>query len=122
MNAIAERPRAGGEESGAIATPFRDHGKLVLLVELNGSQAGLTKKFVSGRTQVRPAEVRGVYFGLWISGGDHVVRWSTPGRDHAATTRLAGNVLLWEARGRTYRIEGDLSRAQAMALAERITP
>jgi hypothetical protein len=107
---------------GAIATSFRDHGKVVLLVELNGNQAGFTKKFVSGRTQVEPAQVSGVYFGLWISGSDHVVRWSTPGRNETATTRLAGNVLLWEAHGRTYRIEGNLTRAAAEDLAERITP
>jgi hypothetical protein len=107
---------------GAIATSFRDHGTVVLLMELNGSQAGITKKFVSGRTRVEPAEVSGVYFGLWITGSDHVVRWSTPNRSESATTRLAGNVLLWESRGRTYRIEGKLSREEAIDLAERITP
>lgn len=107
---------------GAIATSFRDHGELVLLVELNGEQAGITKKFVSGRTQVGPAEVSGVYFGLWISGGYHVVRWSTPNRIESATTRLAGDVLLWVAHGRTYRIEGKLSREEALDLAQRITP
>ena len=107
---------------GAIATSFRDHGKVVLLVELDGEQVGITKKFVSGRTQVEPAEVSGVYFGLWITGGYHVVRWLTPNRNEAATTRLAGNVLLWQAHGRTYRIEGRLSRDEAMDLATRITP
>jgi hypothetical protein len=107
---------------GAIATSFRDHGKLVLLVELNGEQAGIAKKFVGGQTQVEPAEVSGVYFGLWISGGDHVVRWSTPEGGGSATSRLAGDVLLWQAHGRTYRIEGQLSREAAMDLAERITP
>jgi hypothetical protein len=39
-----------------------------------------------------------------------------------ATTRLAGNVLLWEAHGVTYRLEGDLSRADALELAGQITP
>jgi hypothetical protein len=107
---------------GAIATSFRDHGKVVLLVELNGEQAGIAKKFVAGRTLVEPAEVSGVYFGLWISGGDHVVRWSTPEGGGSATTRLAGNVLLWQAHSRTYRIEGDLSREAALDLAGRITP
>jgi hypothetical protein len=107
---------------GAIATSFQDHRKLVLLVELNGEQAGITKKYVSGRTQVGPAQVSGVYFGLWISGGEHVVRWSTPEGTGSAATRLAGDVLLWVARDRTYRIEGNLSREEAIDLAERITP
>jgi hypothetical protein len=107
---------------GAIATSFRDHGRVVLLVELDGEQAGVAKKFASGRTQVQPAEVSGVYFGLWITGGDHVVRWFLGNRAEAATTRLAGDVLLWQARGRTYRIEGTPSRDEAIDLAERITP
>ena len=107
---------------GVIATSFRDHGTVVLLVEISGQQAFLTKKFVSGRTLVEPATVGGRYFGLWLSGGPHVVMWSTPNRDHRAPTRLAGNVLLWEANDRTYRLEGRIDRAEAMELATRITP
>ena len=105
-----------------IATSFRDHGTLVLLVEIRGQQAFLTKKFASGRTLVEPANVAGKYFGLWISGGSHVVRWSTGIRDHSAPTRLAGNVLLWETNNRTYRLEGRLTRDEAIDLAQRITP
>lgn len=107
---------------GLVATSFRDHGTLVLLVELSGQQAGITKKFVSGTTRVEPATVSGKYFGLWISGGPHVIRWSTPGRDHVVPTRLAGSVLLWETDDRTYRLEGRLTRDEAMALAHRLTP
>jgi hypothetical protein len=106
---------------GVIATSFRD-GKRVLLMEFSGEQAGFTKKFVSPGTLVEPAEVSGVYFGLWIAGGEHVVRWSSPTGTEQATTRLAGNVLLWEAHGRTYRIEGALSREHALRLAEELTP
>jgi hypothetical protein len=32
--------------------------------------------------------------------------------------RLAGNVLLWESGGVTYRIESTLSKAEAIAIAE----
>jgi hypothetical protein len=103
-----------------IATSFRDHGTTVLLAELAGHQAGIAKKFVSGRTVVEPADIGD--FGLWITGGDHVLRWSTFRSDHVLSTRLAGNVLLWEASGRTYRIEGRLTRAEAEDLARRITP
>jgi hypothetical protein len=105
-----------------IATSFRDRGTLVLLVEIRGRQMFLTKKFASGATMVEPAQVSGTYFGLWISGGPHVVLWSTPNGEHRAPTRLAGNVLLWEAHARTYRLEGDLSREEAVRLAEQITP
>jgi hypothetical protein len=107
---------------GAIATSFRRHDSVVLLVEIGGHQLVMTKKYSSGATDVQPAEVSGKYFGLWLSGGPHVVRWTSGTRDHAAPTRLAGNVLLWEARGRTYRIEGKLRRDDAVDLAEKITP
>jgi hypothetical protein len=107
---------------GVIATSFRRGGSTVLLMELGGEQLGLTKKFASGQTKVEPAEVSGVHFGLWLSGGEHVVRWANPEGLGEATTRLAGNVLLWEAHGVTYRIEGDLSRAEALELAAQITP
>jgi hypothetical protein len=115
------RPTGYYARPGAIATSFRAP-KLVLLVELGGEQLGFTKKFASGQTKVEPAEVSGVYFGLWLSGGPHVVLWSTPSGEEHATTRLAGNVLLWEAHGRTYRIEGDLNREEALRLAAKITP
>jgi hypothetical protein len=115
------RPTRYYARPGAIATSFRAP-KLVLLVELSGEQLGFVKKFASGQTKVEPAEVSGVYFGLWLSGGPHVVLWSTPSGVEQATTRLAGNVLLWEAHGRTYRIEGDLSREEALRLAAKITP
>jgi hypothetical protein len=107
---------------GVIATSFRRGSTTVLLVELSGGQLGLTKKFAAGETKVEPVEVSDVYFGLWLSGGEHVVRWSNPDSFGQATTRLAGNVLLWEAHGVTYRIEGELGRAEALELAAQITP
>jgi len=107
---------------GVIATSFRRDEARVLLVEIRGQQVFLTKKFSAGATHVGPAQVSGKYFGLWLSGAVHVVRWSTPGGDHVAPTRLAGNVLLWEANGRTYRIEGRLTREDAVRLAGQITP
>jgi hypothetical protein len=105
-----------------IAAPFRYHGKRVLLAELDGQQAFLTKKYASGATTVEPATVSGAYFGLWLSGGPHVVLWSTGTRDRRATTRLAGNVLLWQTATRTYRLEGPLGRDEALRLAHEITP
>lgn len=108
---------------GLIATTFRSHGRTVLLAELSGQQLGFTKKFASPGTHVEPAEVSRAYFGLWLSGGPHVIVWGTPtGTARQLTTRLAGNVLIWETQTRTYRLEGDLSRAAAIALAGQITP
>jgi hypothetical protein len=107
---------------GIVATSFRYQGEVVLLAEIEGQQVFLTKKFATGATEVQPAEVSGAYFGLWVTGGPHVVRWSTPSRQHVATTRLAGDVLLWETGTRTYRLEGRLARGDALKLATTITP
>lgn len=108
---------------GLIATLFRSHGKRVLLAELSGQQLGFSKKVVSPGTDVQPAEVSRAYDGLWLSGGRHVIMWGTPGGSvRQLSTRLAGNVLVWETQSRTYRLEGDLSRAAAIALAGQITP
>jgi hypothetical protein len=106
---------------GVIATSFRDK-TLVLLVEIRGQQLVLMKKFSAGATRVEPAQISGKYFGLWLAGGPHVVMWSTPTLNHSVPTRLAGNVLLWEVGNRTYRIEGKLSKADAVDLAGKITP
>jgi hypothetical protein len=56
-------------------------------------------------------------FGLWLVGGPHVLRYEQRGRFAEIETRLAGNTLLWLAGGRTLRIEGELTRAQALRLA-----
>jgi hypothetical protein len=94
----------------------------VLLVELEGDQLSLTKKYAAPATVVRPALVNGA-FALWIEGAPHVVMYlGPPGqRLHRLTTRMAGNVLLWADGDRTYRLEGKLSKRRAIELAERIS-
>jgi hypothetical protein len=105
---------------GLIATLLEYRGKPVLLAELAGDQAALTKKLVSPETKVEPAEIGSN--GLWIEGGRHVVIWHTPaGETIQMESRLAGNVLLWVAGDRTFRLEGDLSKGQMLQLARDIT-
>jgi hypothetical protein len=104
---------------GLIATFVRYEDKPVLLAEIRGDQMGLFKKFVSSDTTVEP--VAQGEFGLWISGGPHVVMWLDSGAMHRVATRLAGNVLLWLRNGVTYRLEGDLDEDQMLALARQIT-
>jgi hypothetical protein len=54
--------------------------------------------------------------GLWISGALHDVFF--PG----ASPRLAGNVLIWERHGATYRLESrSLTKAEAVSLARSLT-
>src|SRR5438034_829291 len=60
-------------------------------------------------------------FGLWISGGKHVIYWQTDGRTRRVEPRLAGNVLIWTQDGRTFRLEGNLREDQMLELARDIT-
>jgi hypothetical protein len=100
---------------GLIATLLRVDGEPVLLVEFQGEQVSLTKKFAASETHVEPARIGD--FGLWLSGGRHVMRWSS----YELETRLAGNVLLWLQGDRTYRLEGALSKEKMLELAREIT-
>src|SRR5919204_2609272 len=83
----------------------------ILLIELSGDQVGIVKKFMTGGIQ--PASVRG-HFALWIK-GPHVFRYTRPNR-LVEVARYAGNALVWELDGITYRLEGKLSKADAIRL------
>jgi hypothetical protein len=57
--------------------------------------------------------------GLWIEGPRHEFLYRTRELDAARDTqRLAGNTLLWKRGPLTLRIEGDLSRSEALRIAE----
>jgi hypothetical protein len=100
---------------GLIATLLRVDGKPLLLVEFQGDQVSLTKKLAASETSVQPASIGD--FGLWLTGGRHVMRWS----QGTLETRLAGNVLLWLDEVRTYRLEGALSKEKMLELGRQIT-
>jgi hypothetical protein len=105
---------------GLIATVLEYGGKPVLLAEMQGEQVSLNKKFVSPRTHVEP--IRLGNFGLWITGGHHVIMWNFGhGATHELETRFAGNVLLWLSNDRTFRLEGELDRTRMLKLARQIT-
>jgi hypothetical protein len=56
--------------------------------------------------------------GFWIEGEPHQLSASTgPGEYFAVATRLATNTLLWQHGDVTYRIEADIDRERALALA-----
>ena len=78
----------------------------------------ILKKLVGTGTDVEETTVRGVpaYF---LSGDPHVVMLLDEyGIPYQETARLARDVLVWEERGRTIRLEGDFTRADAVALAD----
>jgi hypothetical protein len=78
---------------------------------LSGDGGVLLKKLAASAT-VEPVRVDAAADGLWIAGEEHVVFWPE------APPRLAGNVLVWERDGVTYRLEGRaLTKARALELA-----
>jgi hypothetical protein len=77
----------------------------------------ILKKLVEAGTTVEPASVRGerAYF---LSGEPHaLLLLDENGFTYEESARLARDVLVWAEDGRTVRIEGDLTRAEALDLA-----
>jgi hypothetical protein len=89
----------------------------LLLSELRADRGELLlKKTAGSSTDVEWVEVNPDSYGVWISGGAHVVVWP------ATPPRLAGNVLIWVADGVTFRLEGPrLTRAEALRVARELT-
>jgi hypothetical protein len=86
----------------------------VLLTELRSDGGGLLKKLAGTGTRVESVRVNGDP-GIWISGKAHVFI------EPAAPPRLAGNVLVWQHGDVTLRLEGKLTKADALGLARSIT-
>jgi hypothetical protein len=55
--------------------------------------------------------------GYWISGEPHTFAYLSTRVTIPERARLAGNVLLWEVGGVTYRIEGPRTLEEAMRVA-----
>jgi hypothetical protein len=70
------------------------------------------KKFVAGATDVEEILLAPGLTGLWIHGGRHV--FMAP----QLPARFAGNTLVWQRGGITFRLEGkSLTRPAAIRLA-----
>lgn len=101
--------------------PTAETGVGLLLTELRGGlEPAILKKLVGGEARLQEVEVRGAP-GYWISGAPHTLVYRTPdGAEIAIETRLAGNVLLWEQGGITYRVESALDLGPARRIAESV--
>jgi hypothetical protein len=111
---VSPLPQLHLQGNNIVSMVFVHQGEPVLLNEF-GFGGGFLKKFAAGGTSTQDGGMGDVP-SLWISGAVHDVFF--PG----ASPRLAGNVLVWEAEGITYRIEShSLSREDAVALARSLT-
>ena len=94
--------------------------RLVLSELRGGVWDGFIKKASSSRTRIEQVTVDGER-GLFISGDEHFVMFLGP--DSLITdepTFLAGTVLLWNRGDLLLRLEGDLTRAEALELARSV--
>jgi hypothetical protein len=85
--------------------------------QLSIDEPFILKKLAVTGVSVEPARVRGnpAYF---LSGEPHeLILVDEHGIPVPETARLARDVLLWEENGQTYRLEGDLTRDEALDIA-----
>jgi uncharacterized protein DUF4367 len=83
----------------------------VWLLEWGGTGAPILKKVGGPGTVIEEVSIDGTR-AIWIEGRHVVVR--------GPERRLAGNVLIWERNGVTYRLEGALSQERAVEIARNL--
>ena len=101
---------------GIVSTYLRPR---VVLSEFRGD-LGFTKKVVTPKTHIEPLTVDG-HDGLWLEGAPHVVMYfDSRNLVHNGVVRLAGNVLVWSRGSLTFRLEGPLTKDEALRLAKTV--
>jgi hypothetical protein len=90
------------------------HDVHLLLTEFRGE--AYIEKLVRPGTKIEPVVVNGGR-GAWIDGSHVLVYRDSLGRIREDTARLAGKTLLWQYGNVTSRLEGDLSKEEALRIA-----
>lgn len=105
---------------GQVSVVFRsDSGKRVLFTEFRGSSQPYIYKSAGPGTRIEPVRV-GHERGFWLSGAKHVVAVDLAKRPFDERVRLAGNVLVWERQGLALRLEGPISKTEALRIARSV--
>jgi hypothetical protein len=113
------RPRRAYVRDAQLASVIvRAHGEPVLLSEFRSTNPEFLRKSTATETRVEPVRVDGEA-GLWIEGGTHVLIYPG-GSTEPGAVLIRGNVLLWVHRNLTLRLEGKLSKGEALRLARSI--
>lgn len=105
-------PLSPDADVGALLTQFRGDTQRDLVTK------GLFTKGVSPATRLESVTVNGGR-GFWIDGAAHGFFMYRDALDQYQQEeyRLAGNVLLWEQNGLTFRLESALSKEEALRIA-----
>jgi len=101
---------------GLPASPFTDAGLLV--TEFRGQPSPLFLKKMAAAGMVEEVTVGGEP-GYWFSGEPHFFTYEdASGNVREERTRLAGNTLVWQRGDLTLRLEGEITRQEALVIAE----
>ena len=103
---------------GALASVvLRAEGRSLLLSEYRAVDFSLLKKSATAKTVIEFVRVNGSP-GLWLEGGPHTLTYfNRRGEFRQRTVLIRGNVLLWTDGPLTLRLEGRLTKAQALDIA-----
>jgi hypothetical protein len=124
---LALPPLKGGEPDrvyvlahGFATVIIRDHGHSLLLSEFRAERFEALKKLVGSRSLIEQVTVNGAR-GLWLEGPPHTLTYvDRRGEVREKAVRIRGNVLLWTRGELTLRLEGRLSKAEALRIAREI--
>ena len=101
---------------GPALSHAQETGVGMLLTEFRGRYEPAFVKKVSTTSTVEPVDLHDG--GYWLEGRPHSVLFRDPDGDVTEDRiRLAGNTLIWEDDGVSYRLEADLEKAEALAIA-----
>jgi hypothetical protein len=114
----ATTPRRVYVLDGALASVvLRSEGRPLLLSEYRATDFGTLKKSATGTTTIELVRVNGEP-GLWLEGGPHTLTYfNRRGEFRERSIVIHGNVLLWTDGERTLRLEGKLTKAQALDIS-----
>jgi hypothetical protein len=94
-------------------------GVSVLVVEFRGrfDESLIGGKVAGPETRIESLSVNGAR-GVWLEGAPHLFFYrDEAGNVWTETLRLAGNTLIWEQDGVTFRLEAQVSREEALRIA-----
>jgi hypothetical protein len=100
-------------EGGLVS--FASEDPRLVLTQFLGTSTPYVEKSAGPGTRIDQVSVGGE-IGYWLAGRRHVVVFQDA-TGAIRERRVAGNVLLWEREGVTFRLEGARTKAQALELA-----
>ena len=103
--------------SGAVSFTWPCCEPRLVLTQFRGEGVAWVEKWAAAGTEVESVSVDGNP-GIWVEGAPHVAVFRDDAGEIQEQPRLVdANVLLWERDGVTYRLEGDVPLARALAIA-----